>query len=106
MSKPTDYGDENQVAELKKKFKSKDEVDNELLRAVLATYAGRAVVWRLLSDCSLFESVAIVNDMAHMAASQARQNFGKTLMLRMLTASVGSFNIARDEAIAREERSK
>jgi hypothetical protein len=106
MSKPIDYGDENQVAELKKKFKSKEEVDEELLRVTLATYAGRAVIWRLLSDCKLFESVAIVNDMAHMASAQSRQNFAKELLARVLTASVGSFNIMRDEAIIREERAK
>jgi len=106
MSKPVNYGDENQVADLKKKFKTKDDIDAEMLRQVLDTYAGRAVFWRLLGDCKLFESVPIVNDMAHMAASQARQNFGKEMMLRMLTVSVGSFNLARDEAIAREEKQK
>lgn len=101
-----DYGDENDVAELKKKFKSRDDIDNELLRQVLETYAGRAVFWRILSECKMFESVPIVNDMAVMAASQRLQNFGKETLTRMLTASVGSFNLARDEAIAREERVK
>lgn len=106
MSRPVDHGDENQVASIKKSKKLQFEEQQENLRRVLSTYEGRAVFWKLLGDCKMFESVAIGDNPLVLAASQALQNFGKRVLADVLTANVNSFNIMRDEAMARETRQK
>lgn len=106
MRNPIDYGDENQVEPIKRKKKLQGEEEQEYLRRVLATYEGRAVFWKLLGDCKLFQSVPIGDNPLWLAESQAVQNFGKRVLLDALTADGNSFNIMRDEAMAREARAK
>lgn len=96
-----DVGDKEQVKRRKTRAKNQEQREKEELRAILSTYGGRAFVWKLLSRCQMFNSIAIDNAL-HLAASTALGNYGKILMADILTADPKSYTLMRDEAVSRD----
>lgn len=76
--------------------------DYRFLFEVLSSVSGRAFVWRLISECGVFQDTPI-EDPLHMAASVSRGNFGKWLLKEVFTCGGNFYTLMQDEAAKREE---
>ena len=74
----------------------------EDLKAVLATAAGRAVLWRILSDCRIYSDGFNGGDRALMAFDAGRRNLGLSLLEKVLTLNSEAYILMRDEAQQRK----
>lgn len=77
-------------------------LEQEDLRAVLATNAGRAVVWNILSACRIYSDGYNGGDHAAMAREAGMRFVGLSLLEKVLTVNSGAYILMRDEAIARK----
>lgn len=70
------------------------------IEAVIATPAGRAFVWRLLSACKIYSDGYCGGDHAAMAREAGQRNIGLTLLQNVLTVNSEVYIVMRNEALA------
>lgn len=75
--------------------------DQEDLRAVIETAAGRAVLWGLLSACKIYSDGFCGGDHAAMAREAGMRYVGISLLEKVLTVNSEAYILMRDEATAR-----
>ena len=99
----SDVGDEDEVSRDTQLARNAAQDDQDYLTTVFSTYAGRAVIWRMLGVTGLY---ADGFSLSHPEASRmaGRRQIGLWLNEEVLTISQALYNLMRDEAIARERR--
>ena len=97
--KPEDVGDEGQVKSKKKRAALAREQEVEELFAILETYGGRALIWRILSECAVHHSLP--HDMVEAYRKTGGQDIGIWLENEVFTSHANSYTLMREEAIER-----
>jgi hypothetical protein len=95
-----DAGDEKIVAKAKSKRKRKQEADDHFLTTVLASYEGRAVIWRLISECGVFSS-SFTGDVSTYFY-EGKRSIGLDIISMIEAVDPHSMAKIRDEAVQRE----
>lgn len=83
--KQFDVGDKNQVKERKTAAKRQQEQETEELRQVLETRPGRAVIWRILSECGIYHEAPVQPDLA--ARFNGRRGIGIKILKDIFEAN-------------------
>ncbi len=97
-----DVGDEKQVKRKKSRAQRLREQNDEELRAVLSQPVGRAVIWRILQDCGIYQS-SLSSEALQMAAREGRRNLGLWLMGEVHSADAQAYALMQGEAVAKEK---
>jgi hypothetical protein len=95
-----DAGDEKHVAKAKSKRQLKKEADDHFLTSVLSTYEGRAVIWRLLSECGVFRSSFTGDTDTYFF--EGKRSIGLDIINMIADVDPHGFSQIRDEAVQRE----
>jgi hypothetical protein len=82
--------DSSQVRDARKKVRQSAKREREQLRAVLATEAGRAVLWRVVDHCHAFSTALGATD-AITNFNVGRQDVGHFLIAQITEASPDAF---------------
>lgn len=80
-----DIGNSAFVKEQEKKFKNKENREEDDLLSVLNTVYGRRVLWRLLSFCKIYEAGFLVPD--EMMFREGMRNVGMKMLGEITKAS-------------------
>lgn len=96
-----DAGDKVAVGQQKKKSKLQQERELEELRQLLEKPSHRAFLWRVLSQCGVYQTNSSP-EQGVMAFREGRRSVGLWLIEQMLTAMPASYAIMREEAAIRE----
>lgn len=75
--------------------------EQEDLRAVASTAAGRAVLWSILSACKIYSDGFCGGDRAAMAREAGMRYVGLSLLEKVLTLNSEAYTVMRNEALAR-----
>lgn len=94
-------GDEVVVKSRQKRRKLLEEQETEELRQLLDTPGGRWFIWRLLSQCGLFDSVSM-HDAHKMAISSGKRDIGIWTILKVNEADRNGYRRLMDEAKERD----
>ena len=96
---PVDVGDEEQVERRKLLNELAREREVAELKEVLSTFGGRAVVWRILATCKIYEAPPThpQDTFRHIG----RQDVGRELQKELFTCDFGAYMLMWKEA---EER--
>lgn len=94
-------GDRDQVN--RAKVTEKVQRENELndMRAVLATRAGRNVLWRQLTKCHLFESITVQSSQIY--ALSGSRDAGLALIAEIVEADPAAYLLMQQEAAKMEQ---
>lgn len=97
--------DPEQVKRAARREKSRESRREDITRAVLATQAGRAMFWYLLTNAGVFRSV-FDRDAGLMAFNAGRQDFGHELMADLIAADPAAYELMEREAraLAKQDR--
>jgi len=98
---PKDVGDVDQVKEAKAKHRNKDHVDRENLKLILENYHVREFIWRLLSECHLYD-FGFRGDNNYLNHLEGKREVGGWIIQQMLTADPKAYILIRDEAVSRD----
>lgn len=104
MSDPVDAGNVKQVEQHQRSAKLRREEEVEHLRSVLGTVSGRAVLWRLLSDCGIYR-LSYHNNPQETAFREGKRSHGLALLADIQQAVPSAYVQMQQEASVRE-RSK
>lgn len=96
----SDRGDERVVKKYKKANRLLRETEIEELNAILATYGGRRLIWRMLSQCGLYSSAPL--DPADTQRFEGKRDIGLWIIEEMFTASPNAYTLIRSDAAARD----
>ncbi len=96
-----DFGDAEQDGERQLRAQSEEERDVAYLKWVLSSQAGRAVIWRILRKCYMFEKV--VTHPQETFRQEGRRDVGIELLDECFTADPNSYTIMRQEDIERNQ---
>lgn len=99
MSKNVDLGDEAQVKEREEKVKIARDRETEELREVLATCSGRAILWRVIALCGIYD--APPTHPQETFRHVGRQDVGRELQRIIFTSDFDAYMVMWQEA---EER--
>ena len=78
--------------------RERERVERQDLVSVMSTKIGRRVLWRVLSQCRVFESIYETNARIHYNAGQ--QDLGHWLMGEMMEVDPNAWLVTQSEAIA------
>lgn len=102
---PVDAGDESQV----KKRKSASELQKlneaEALRDLLKSYSGRSFIWRLLTQCGIYDSSFTGVDTLTFF-NEGKRHIGLLLLEDIFEADPNAYTILRNEAAKRKNKGK
>ncbi len=99
-----DVGDPKQVKKRKTKAQLVQEEQAEQLRGILATYGGRAFIWRLLSSCGMHHAaVGGTNDVFR---SEGRRDVGLELEEEVWTVHPEMYILMMNDAISRDTKTR
>lgn len=93
--------DDYKLALSKQRAAAEDLMERETLRDVVGTYAGRAVLWGLMSECRIYSDGFNGGDHAAMAREAGMRFIGISLLEKVLTVNSEAYILMRDEAMAR-----
>lgn len=99
-----DVGDEAQVKTKKKAYELENERDVAELYSILQKPAGRAVVWRVLSECGLYASA--FGDANEVFRAEGKRDIGLWLVKEVFTSDPKAYSIMRNEADQRVSASE
>lgn len=99
-------GDPKKVKKNKKVDRDEENQRQEFWRQVLATTAGRAIIWELLEKCHVFSKIFAGEQTHHMANREGKREVGIDIFEIMFQSAPESYNLMRREALDREERKK
>lgn len=94
--------DPKQVKRAERKAREREALFQDALKAILATSAGRVVLWELLARARVFESIWHPSAEIHYLAG--RQDYGHELMAMLVDADDELFFLMQQEARARAKR--
>ena len=99
MTAPTvpNAADEAQVQGRKRKAQVQQERRTAALKEVLASRAGRDVIWNLISEAGVYRTSFNTNALA-MAHAEGQRNVGLRLLANVMEASLSSYLLMQDEA--------
>ena len=97
-----DVGDVASVKVKRSRVQRLQDTNDEELRAVLSQPVGRAVVWRILQSCGIYQS-SLNPDAMEMAAAEGRRNLGLWLMAEVHSADAQAYARMQGEAVAKEK---
>lgn len=99
-------GDAKRVKRTQRVAKAEENLDDDYLRQVLDTVAGRAVFWRLLELCHPFRQ-SFVKDNTHLTAyNEGERHIGTELFEMILRVKPEIYITMQSEAEKREDRKK
>jgi hypothetical protein len=87
---PVDVGDEPQVRTRKKKVDIRRERELHDIRENLKTTSGRGFLWRLLSECGIFQSTSYADE-TPMAIKSGRRDIGIWMLSEIEQADKDGF---------------
>lgn len=99
---PEDVGEEVQVTTRKVSSKKKREVELIELKEMLSTYAGRAFMWRLLSQCGVYRTSFTGNSTTFF--NEGKRQIGLWALDEVMEADKQAFYAMQSEAVERGER--
>ena len=92
-----DTGDEDALSLAQAALKLRQDGEKEDLKAVAATYAGRAALWRVLDHCGIYRST-FSPDAGIAAFSEGKRAAGLWLLNEILTADGKLYTLMAQEA--------
>jgi hypothetical protein len=95
-----DVGDEVEVKAKKKSWQLEEDRDNAELHAVLQEPVGRAVIWRILTECGVYKSA--VGDATDIFRFEGKRDIGLWVMGQVFTSDPKAYTIMRNEADERQ----
>ena len=105
MAETYDAGDPEKVKTRRSKAQLAAEELDAHTRAVLDTYAGRAVLWSIVERCGVYRAKAPGTE-ADMAEFLGRRNIGLSVIAQLLTVDENLYMKMHSEAQARERKAK
>ena len=97
----TDVGDEDQVAADAFNYKIKRERDAEHMQEVMGTYAGRALVWRMLEQCGVFRTAPTGPELVRF---EGGRDIGLWLIRECFTVAEHLYSLMQKEAVLRQKK--
>jgi hypothetical protein len=97
-----DAGDKEVVQKANKKAKLQRLRDMEDLRALLSKPGNRAVLWRILSRCGVYQDNPFPHSHGDMARHEGKRSIGLWLLKEILEADQRAYVLMADEATGNE----
>jgi hypothetical protein len=97
-----DAGDKEQFQRLSKKAKLNKDREKEDLRALLERPGNRAVLWRILSRCGVYQDNPFPDSPGSMARHEGKRSIGLWLLQEIENADPRAFGRMRAEAAGSE----
>lgn len=82
-------------AEVRKKQREREVME---MQSILSTYAGRMVLWRLMSKCSIYGSSFVGEKPLEMAHNEGKRAVGLEILNEVFTADPEAYTRMRAEA--------
>lgn len=96
----TNVGEVKQVKRSKARHNLEQQRQDEELREVLDTYSGRAVIWRILGSCALYQAAPGDKDQAY--RQSGRRDVGLELIANLDKVNKTAYSIMANEAVSRD----
>jgi hypothetical protein len=97
-----DFGDDEQVRHKKKAFEIEALQEKDNLRKVLDTYEGRAFLWRILSECGIYQAA----DIKGIERFEGKRDIGLWLVAEIHNVGDWYPKMTREAVIRGERRQK
>lgn len=91
-----DAADPKQVNARKRRAKLRAAADDEVVKTLLGSFAGRAWVWRKLSEAHIFET-SFKSDVNQMIFAEGERNSGLRLLSQVMRVAPDSFILMSKE---------
>ncbi|HZX69759.1 MAG TPA: hypothetical protein VFE77_02990 [Rhodanobacter sp.] len=100
------YDDDEQArldaeAEAKRRYELERTQEDEDLRAIVRTTAGRAFLWSLFTMCGLYADDFRGEDTHSMARATGKRSIALKVIENLFTADPHAYTLIRDQAMAR-----
>jgi hypothetical protein len=102
----TDTGDKEHVQKVSRKAKAQREYEVFQLSKLLKDYDGRAVLWRILSQCGIYQDNLFPDNHGVMARQEGKRSIGLWLLREIHAADPHAYARMGEEAVERDLRGK
>ena len=101
-SSPYDAGDAGQVEKKKTKFQIRKEQDKEDLKEILLSPGGRRFLWKLLSECRIYD-ISFTGEIGWTSFNEGKRQIGLRIIEDIFDASPNAYLEMHLEGKARKE---
>lgn len=96
--------DEDHVRRRTEELEAQAKREQEELKKILDTYAGRAFIWRILTECKIFSS-SFTGDTEHTFFNEGKRAIGLQVLTEVLQLYPKAFTLMQSEATRRKQES-